>query len=64
MSNRLTQRLMRVTATDGEEYWVYQYEPEDWRLAVRRVMSDRRRKKLPVMAAAGLIKIIVTEADE
>lgn len=64
MSNRLRQRLMRVTATDGDEYWVYQYEPGDWRLAVRRVMSDRRRKKLPVMAAAGLIKIIVTEADE
>jgi len=62
--NRLTQRLMRVTATDGDEWWVYQYDPDDWRRAVRQVLGDQKAKKLPGMAAAGLIRIIVEESDD
>lgn len=62
MRNRLIHHQTRVTATDGEHHWVYVYQPSDWRLAVRRILKDRLDKKLPVMAAAGLVKIVVEEA--
>ena len=62
MQNRLIHLQTRVTATDGEQHWVYVYPPSEWRVAVRRILKDRRDSKLPIMAAAGLVKIVVEEA--
>lgn len=53
-----TKTLMRVTATDGSESWVYQFPPDEWRDAVERIMLDYREGRLPGSAAGGLLEVI------
>jgi hypothetical protein len=55
---RRTQTLMRVTATDGEETWVYQYPEEYSILAMSRIMHDMRDEKIPGTAGEGLLRMI------
>jgi len=57
-TNRITDKLMRVTATDGKETWVYQFSESCWRSAVKRIMQDMREAKLPEMAGGGLLELI------
>lgn len=49
---------MRVSATDGNQTWVYQFPHLLWRRAVKRIMQDMREAKLPEDAAAGILELI------
>lgn len=57
-TNRITDKMMRVTATDGKETWVYQFPESHWRSAVKRIMQDMREAKLPEVAGGGLLEMI------
>jgi hypothetical protein len=63
---RITEKIMRVAATDGEETWIYQFHEPLWRQAVRRIMEDAKQDKLPEMAAGGMLEMIaegIADAD-
>lgn len=53
-----TKTLIRLTAFSEDEAWVYQFPPAEWPDAVRRIMSDCKREKLPDEAAGGLLELI------
>lgn len=53
--------VMRLTASDGREYWVYQFPMSEWKVAIRRIMYDVHRARLPETAAGGLLSIIAEE---
>lgn len=55
---------IRVTAATPEEAWVYQFPPEKWTDAVRRIMADTRKGKIPDEAAGGLLELIAEEVEE
>jgi hypothetical protein len=55
---RITERMMRVSASDGKETWVYQFPEPLWRTAVKRIMQDMREAKLPEEAAGGILEMI------
>lgn len=58
--------IMRVSASDGRETWMYQFHPFDWKRAVRRIMADAKRGKITEEAAGGLLHMIaesVADAD-
>jgi hypothetical protein len=50
--------MMRVSASDGKETWVYQFPEPLWRKAVKRIMQDMREAKLPEEAAGGILEMI------
>jgi hypothetical protein len=54
--------LIRLTAFGEGEAWVYQYHPSLWRVAVKRIMDDFRREKIPEAAASGLVSMIASGA--
>ena len=53
---------IRLTAFGDGEAWVYQYPPSLWRVAVKRIMDDFRREKIPEAAASGLVSMIASGA--
>lgn len=55
---RITERVMRVAASDGEQTWVYQFPDTLWKAAVNRIMADAKQDKLPDVAAGGLLEMI------
>lgn len=57
---QMSETLVRLTAYGEGETWVYQYPPELWRVAVKRIMSDLARDKIPEAAASGLVSMIAT----
>lgn len=60
------EKIMRVSASDGTETWMYQFHPFDWKRAVRLIMSDAKRGKISEEAAGGLLHMIaegVANAD-
>jgi hypothetical protein len=57
---------MRVAASDGKETWIYQFPEPLWRDAVRRIMDDVKKDKLPDTAAGGMLEMIaagIADAD-
>lgn len=63
---RITERIMRVTATDGHETWIYQFPEPLWKDAVKRIMDDVKKDKLPDLAAGGMLEMIaegIADAD-
>lgn len=62
--SRITERIMRVAATDGKHTWVYQFPHQLWRKAVKRVMQDTREAKLPEEAAGGILEMIAESAAD
>lgn len=58
---RITERLIRVSASDGKQTWVYQFPHILWRKTVKRIMQDMRESKLPEDAAAGILELIAEE---
>jgi len=52
---------MKLTASDGREFWVYQFPMSEWKVAIRRIMYDVHRARLPETAAGGLLAIIAGE---
>lgn len=55
---KLPEVKIRVTASTPGESWVYQFPPEEWTGAVRRIMADTRDGKIPDEAAGGLLELI------
>jgi hypothetical protein len=55
---RITERVMRVAATDGVETWIYQFPEPIWRDACRRIMDDVKQERLPEEAAGGMLEMI------
>ena len=56
--------MIRLTASSDGEAWVYQYPPDEWRRAVKRIMQDTREGKIPEMAAGGLLELIAGGVDD
>jgi len=50
---------MRLTATDGQETWVYQFPESLWVLAASRIMHDERDERIPTQAARGLLEMMM-----
>lgn len=50
--------VIRLTAFGDNEAWVYQFPPAEWPDAVRRIMADTRKGKLPDEAAGGMLEMI------
>lgn len=55
---RIKDRVMRVSASDGQETWVYQFPEAIWRKAVKRIMQDMREARLPELAGGGMLELI------
>jgi hypothetical protein len=63
---RITEKIMRVAASDGRETWIYQFPEPLWRDAVRRIMDDVKQDKLPDLAGGGMLEMIaegIADAD-
>lgn len=56
--------LIRLTASRSGEHWIYQFPPEEWAAAVRRIMADTRQGKITDTAASGLLALIAEGVDE
>jgi hypothetical protein len=56
--------VIRLIAFGLEEAWVYQFPPEEWPDAVRRIMSDTRKGKLPDEAAGGMLEMIAEGVED
>lgn len=52
------QTVVRITAVGDDEAWCYTFPPELWRVAVKRIIADMRKEKLPEAAASGLVSMI------
>jgi hypothetical protein len=62
-AERFREPVMRLTASDGSETWVYQYPKYMWKDTVRRIMADVRDGKLPSSAAEGLLGLMEEAKD-
>jgi hypothetical protein len=58
-----SQTIMRVSASDGRETWMYQFHPMEWRRAVRRIIRDTHAGKISEEAAGGLLHMISEGVD-
>jgi hypothetical protein len=55
---KVPETIVRVTAQGFGETWVYQFPPDDWRDAVKKIMEDMRKGAIPDEAAGGLLELI------
>jgi hypothetical protein len=55
---RFTETVTRLTASNGDEWWVYQFPAGEWVRAASRIMHDTRDRKIPVEAARGLLELL------
>ncbi len=56
--------VIRLAAYSAKEAWVYQFPPEEWADAVRRIMADTRKGKLPDEAAGGMLEMIAEGVED
>ena len=65
ISNRVKvgESLVRVSAYGPTEAWVYTYRPDDWPRAVKRILFDLRKERLPETAAIGLVQMVANGAE-
>lgn len=56
---RLSESVMQLTASNGDETWIYRFPDDMWVSAASKIMHDARDKKIPVPAARGLLDLMV-----
>ena len=57
-AERFSETLMKLTATNGEETWVYKFPESLWIRAASKIMHDARDHKIPAAAARGLLEMM------
>jgi hypothetical protein len=63
-AERFKETVMRVTATNGEEVWIYKFPEALWVRAASRIMHDARDNKIPAQAARGLLEMMMEAKSE
>lgn len=56
---RLSESVMQLTATNGDETWIYRFHDAMWVRAASRIMHDAMDRKIPATAARGLLEMLM-----